>query len=225
MIIAIDGPAGSGKSTIAKQLAKKLKIEYFDSGSVYRCLTLYGMNHFNQSCEGYESEIAQCFLKNPGLLEIRYVDHRQTLLLEGEDPSKRIRSRDVTRQVRFIASNPECRDVVNAKMRSLAKTHCFAIDGRDIGSVVFPETPYKIYLDADVEVRAKRRALEMGIELNSAEYKQLANEIQQRDQGDRNRTIAPLILAEGAKKIDTTKMTVDDVVKLLLDWIDSNPNN
>ncbi len=216
MIIAIDGPAGSGKSTIAKYLAQKLKIEYIDSGAIYRTLTLHCMNQFNNDCSNYTHEISGCIKKDSDKISIEYKNHTQIMKLESDDVSKQIRNPNVTGQVKYIADNPDCRKVVNKKIRNLAENYSVIIDGRDIGTKVFPDSKYKFYLDALPEIRAKRRALETGIPTNGKEFENLLEDIIQRDNNDMNREIAPLRRASDAHLIDTSDLNIEEVVDSVL---------
>lgn len=214
-VIALDGPAGSGKSTVARELSKALGFEYLDSGAIYRTLTLYGLRHLGSTCQGREAEIANRFETHPDRIAVTYQDHQQVMWLEDEDVSQSIRSPEVTREVRYVSDNAACRAIVNAKMRRLAEQVPVVIDGRDIGTKVFPDTPHKFYLDARPEIRAKRRALESGVPTSGEAFEKLLADIQERDAGDMARTIAPLRQAEDAVSIDTSEMNVEAVVSAI----------
>lgn len=220
IVIALDGPAGSGKSTVAKSLSQSLNIEYIDSGAIYRTLTLYCMKTFDNVCQGNENEVAAYFQKNPKDVKIEYVDHVQKMVLKGEDVSNQIRTPEVTRQIKYIADNPDCRAMVNAIMRDVANSYSAVIDGRDIGTKVFPDTPYKFYLDAKAEIRAKRRALELGIPIEGELFQKLLTDIVERDKSDVERTIAPLCKAEDAILVDTSLLNADEVVAEIRAQID-----
>lgn len=215
-IVAIDGPAGSGKSTIAKLLAEELNIEYIDSGAIYRTLTLYGMETFAGSCAGYEKQIADFFNKNPEVLRITYEDHAQKMWLNNRDVSRIIRDPKVTLQVKYIADCQQCRSVVNDRIRKTAKDYPVVIDGRDIGTIVFPETPFKFYLDAQPETRARRRAKDLNIPLEGDPFKQLLSNINERDKHDMEREIAPLKKAGNAYYLDTTNLKIEDVLNKII---------
>ena len=223
MIIALDGPAGSGKSTIAKQLSQKLGVEYIDSGAIYRTLALYALNEFNGEVKGNEKAVASYFIRHPESMEVFWEKGSQKIRLMGEDVSEAIRSRTVTTQIKYIANDEECRDWVNKKIRSLANQYSFVIDGRDIGTVVFPDSKYKFYLDARPEIRAKRRALELNIALEGEPFEQLCNEIVQRDTEDKNRAIAPLKKADDATWIDTSLLSIEEVIEQLVASIRQAP--
>lgn len=214
IIIAIDGPAGSGKSTVAKNLAQQLKIEYLDSGAIYRTLTFYGLQTFDR-VEGNEDQIATYFIDHPERLKISYDNLAQTMWLSGKNVSNDIRTPAVTNQLKFVPDNPKCRQVVNDIMRDLALRYSIVIDGRDIGTIVFPDTPYKFYLDANQVTRTRRRALEMGIPIEGEAFDNLLLSIQKRDQTDMAREIAPLKKADDATYIDTTNLTVTEVISTI----------
>lgn len=211
MIITLDGPAGSGKSTVAQRLAKELGIEYIDSGALYRTLTLFGLRRF-QAVEGFEQEVAQHFVAHPQALEVRFENHRQRIWLEGEEIKDQIRDLELTRQIRFVAGHGGCREVVNRIMKNLAQSYSVVVDGRDIGTVVFPESKNKFYLDAPSRVRAKRRALELGEPTVGPEFERMVQEIEDRDRSDQQRAIAPLVCAPDAQRLNTGELGIEEVV-------------
>jgi len=215
LVIAIDGPAGSGKSTIAKLLAKRMNIQYIDSGAIYRSLTLHRIKKSHQKSEQDLETLAISFEKNPERLKILYKDHTQVMLLDGDDISEEIRTPEVTRQIKFIANHPRCRDFVNQKIRKIAHNYSVVIDGRDIGTVVFPETDYKFYLDANPETRAQRRAQDLNIPVEGDSFQALLAEIIERDQSDMARKIAPLQRHPEAILVDTSHLSVNEVLKEL----------
>ncbi len=216
MIIAIDGPAGSGKSTIAKLLAQELKIEYIDSGAIYRTIALHGINSFPEGCQGREQEIAEQIRNDPGMIRISYENHTQVMWLNDEDVSKSIRHPKVTSQVKYIADYPACRELVNSKMRIIARDYPVVIDGRDIGTVVFPDSTHKFFLDAQPKIRAERRAGDLNIKPSGSDFEELIRQMEIRDKNDRERAIAPLKRAEDALYLDTSDMTVEEVIASIL---------
>ena len=216
MIIAIDGPAGSGKSTIARRLARKLNIEYIDSGAIYRTFTLFGMLTFEDGCQNHGDEIAAHLSGNPATVTISYQDHNQLMWLEQKNVTTLIRDLKVTAQVKYIADHQKCRELVNEKIRSIVNDYEAVIDGRDIGTIVFPDTPYKFYLDAKANVRAERRAKELGIEIGSAEFAELLISINQRDKNDMERKIAPLQQAEDACFVNSSNLGIEEVLEVIL---------
>ncbi|MCP4749710.1 MAG: (d)CMP kinase [Proteobacteria bacterium] len=220
IVIALDGPAGSGKSTVAKSLSRHLNIEYIDSGAIYRTLTLYGMKRYENTCVGHEQEIADYFADQPDEIGITYQSHSQKMWLKEDDVSQQIRDVSVTRQVKHIADNPACREIVNRMIRNLAERYSVVIDGRDIGTKVFPDAPYKFYLDAKPEIRATRRAKELNIPLEGEKFENLLQEILERDRTDMARAIAPLCKADDAVYLDTSLLNVEEVVEALEGQLD-----
>ena len=213
MIVAIDGPAGAGKSTVAKALAKQLGFQYFDSGAVYRALTYWALELLQLDLQkGLEPLIAKL---GDGNLKVYWAQNSMLVELEGKDLSEAIRDPRITGSVGAIANNPACRSFVNRMMRDEAKKTSLVIDGRDIGSVVFPDAEHKFYLDADPAVRAERRAKELNIALDSSEFQALLSKIIERDENDKSRAIAPLVQAADAKYLDTTSMDMSQVVSQL----------
>jgi len=219
MIITLDGPAGSGKSTIARLLAQQLDFEYIDSGALYRTLTLHAIRNFG-GAEGNEPKVAQYFEQNPGAIEVRFEAHHQLVQLSGEDITQAIRDPDLTRQIRYIAGHGPCRDLVNAYMRELSHRYSVVVDGRDIGTVVFPESKNKFYLDASPQIRAKRRALEQNSPVEGPDFEALVAEISDRDQSDMTRELAPLKKAQDAQLIQTDQMSIEEVVDAVKGQLD-----
>lgn len=216
MIIAIDGPAGSGKSTIAKLLAENLNIEYIDSGAIYRTITLYGLKNYPNGCEGNEEDIYEQLNSDASKITITYEDHTQIMWLEGQNVSKAIRDPKVTVQVKYIADHQDCRNLVNQHIRKIAEEYPVVIDGRDIGTIVFPNAKFKFYLDADTIVRSERRAKELNIPLEGAGFDELLQNIKSRDKADMERTIAPLKKADDAIYIDTSDLGIQNVLDEIL---------
>ncbi|MDX2469099.1 MAG: (d)CMP kinase [SAR324 cluster bacterium] len=211
IVVALDGPAGSGKSTIAKFLAQDLGLDYIDSGALYRSLAYYGLTHFDL-VESKEDQIATHFEKNPEDLKIIYENHHQVVIFQGAKLEVEIRTPEVTKQVRYVANHSGCRDIVNQKMRDAAKHYSLVVDGRDIGTVVFPKSNNKFYLDADPVIRATRRAKETDVPLVGPKFDQLVADIIDRDQSDMRRSLAPLKKGKDATVIDTSDLTIDQVV-------------
>ncbi len=207
IVIAIDGPAGAGKSTVAKLVARKLGFLYIDTGAMYRCLTLKAMeNNINWDDKEKLIEMA----KNTNIEFISNDEYR--VIMDGKDVSEAIRNEEVSRNTKHIASILEIREILWEKQRNYREKFNIVMEGRDIGSKVFPDAQIKIYLDASIDERTKRRYLQlkqMGIE---EEIEKIKKDVEQRDEVDRKREIAPLMKVPDAIYIDTTGLTIDQVV-------------
>ncbi|HHU55444.1 MAG TPA: (d)CMP kinase [Acholeplasmataceae bacterium] len=206
--IAIDGPAGAGKSTIAKMLASKLGFDYLDTGAMYRAVTLKAL----QLKINLENEEEYKFLDST---QIDFVENK--IFLDGKDVSKEIRSIDVTNNVSLVSKFQYVRDTLVAWQRKLASNKNIIMDGRDIGTVVLPNANLKIFLSATVEERARRRYQEMLSKGNeNISLENTIKEISKRDKQDSNRDISPLLKAEDAIEIDTSNLSVDEVVDKII---------
>lgn len=213
--IAIDGPAAAGKSTVAKIVAEKLSYIYIDTGAMYRALTLKALTKNKQLND--EDALTKILLKTN--IHLEQSDRGQLVLLDGVDVTEEIRSQDVTSNVSYVAVHPNIRKEMVQRQRDLAKRQGVVMDGRDIGTHVLPDADIKIFLIATVEERAKRRHEEnfqKGIPSNVAD---LQKEIQKRDQIDSNREVAPLIKAKDAIEVDTTSLSINDVVNRILEEV------
>ena len=213
--IALDGPSGSGKSTVAKRISQELDILYLDTGAMYRAVALEALKRGVDTFD--ESGISE-FIDNNDL-EIKYMDGTQHTFLDGEDVSEKIREP----QVSMAASNVSSLKCVRLKMvdmqRKIAANSSCVLDGRDIGSFVLPNADYKFFVTASVDVRADRRYKELSLKGHKVDFDELKAEIEQRDYNDRNRDFAPLVQAEDAVLIDTSFMTVSQVVGKILSYI------
>lgn len=213
--IALDGPSGSGKSTVAKRISQELDILYLDTGAMYRAVALEALKRGVDTFD--ESGISE-FIDNIDL-EIKYMDGTQHTFLDGEDVSEKIREP----QVSMAASNVSSLKCVRLKMvdmqRKIATNSSCVLDGRDIGSFVLPNADYKFFVTASVDVRADRRYKELSLKGHKVDFDELKAEIEQRDYNDRNRDFAPLVQAEDAVLIDTSFMTVSQVVGKILSYI------
>ena len=200
MIVAIDGPAGAGKSTVAKQLAERLGYEYVDTGAMYRALTWLAMARGVPLAEG--DRLARLAEDFPVLL----ADGR--VVIAGTDVTASIRQTRVDRMVPVVARHPEVRTVMRSRQRELAEAGDTVVEGRDIGTVVAPDAPVKIFLTASPEERARRRAAELGADIDTVLRDQTL-----RDAQDEGRAHSPLQMAPGALALDTTGMSLDEVVQ------------
>ena len=198
---------GAGKSTVAKLVARKLGFLYIDTGAMYRCLTLKAMeNNINWDDKEKLIEMA----KNTNIEFISNDEYR--VIMDGKDVSEAIRNEEVSRNTKHIASILEIREILWEKQRNYREKFNIVMEGRDIGSKVFPDAQIKIYLDASIDGRTKRRYLQlkqMGIE---EEIEKIKKDVEQRDEVDRKREIAPLMKVPDAIYIDTTGLTIDQVV-------------
>ena len=196
-VVAIDGPAASGKSSVARELARQLGFIYVNSGAVYRAITWYllekgiGAEDSNRIAQALES----------AAITGRIQDSESRILVDNVDPANHLRDDRVNESVSRVSKLPLVRQIVGQKLHERARNHDMVVEGRDIGSVVFPETPYKFYVDASSEVRLRRRAAQGE-----------RDEITMRDQADLSRSVSPLIIAKDAHVIDTSHLTIEAVV-------------
>ncbi|MEI9895947.1 MAG: (d)CMP kinase [Chthoniobacter sp.] len=197
IVIAIDGPAASGKSSVARALARKVRYVYVNTGAMYRAVTWLAIEKGVPSVDAVR---VQHLLQYTDVT-CGVANGESTILLDGIDPSEHLVSEAVNSNVSAIASIPEVRRVLTKKQRAFAFDHDVVMEGRDIGSAVFPETPYKFYIDASPEVRAQRRAKQG-----------LQDSIAARDKVDSSRRTSPLVIAEDAHVIDSSNLTVEGVV-------------
>ena len=210
--IAIDGPAGAGKSTIARRLAKELGYYYVDTGAIYRTVA-YFMDLLGVSpkdVDGVERYIDEL------TIQIEYdEDGVQHMIMNGMDVTGDIRTQDISQKASLVSAHGVVRGVLLDMQRDVAKAHNVIMDGRDIGTVVLPKANVKIFLTASPEVRAKRRTDELLAKGQAANYEQILKEIQQRDYQDTHREIAPLKMAKDSVKVDTSELDIDGVVETI----------
>jgi len=209
--VAIDGPAGAGKSTVARLLARRLGWTYVDSGAMYRAVTLKAV----RAGVDLEDVDAVVEVARAARVEPAEVTGSERTLLDGEDVSDEIRRPELTRLVRKVAGAGPARKVLVDKQRRLAEGRPVVMEGRDIGTVVLPDARVKFFLDASLEERARRRARDLrraGVEVA---LDALRAELASRDRSDRGRKVGPLALAEDAEVVDTTDMALEEVVDLL----------
>lgn len=216
MQIAIDGPAASGKSTVAKILASKLKATYIDTGAMFRAVTLYLLKQ-----EGLITRVELWDKKLADIdIQLEMTEFGQKVFLNQEDVTEAIRSQEVSRQVSKVAADLKVREYLLKEQRRLAKNQDVVMDGRDIGTTVLPQADYKFFLIASSRVRAQRRFDELSKNGHRPiSIDQIEKDIQARDEYDRNRKYAPLKKAEDAIEIDTSNMTIDEVVEKMVTFI------
>lgn len=207
-IIALDGPSGSGKSTIANLLADKLKISYLNTGSMYRALTLYFLENNIKKSENIDIKI---------LKKINIDINEDKVFLNGKNVSQEIRDKEVTENVSWVSSIPVVREYLVEMQRNISKNKSIILDGRDIGTVVFPDAKYKFYLDASSYVRAKRRFEQNEIDKS---FEEIKKDIEKRDYLDSHREISPLKKAEDAIEIDSSDLTIDQTIEKILEKMD-----
>ncbi|MCD6583386.1 MAG: (d)CMP kinase [Candidatus Omnitrophica bacterium] len=204
MIIAIDGPAGSGKSTVAKLLAEKLSFLYLDTGAMYRALTYWLIKNNINPC--LEERVAEELKK----IDIEFKEEK--IFLNGEDVSLKIRQPLIEESISPVAKNPQVREIMVIRQREIAKNCSCVAEGRDTTTVVFPYAGVKIYLDADFSERVKRRALDFKKKNIKIEENKLREDLRRRDEADITRKVSPLKKAEDAVYIDTTNLKIEEVV-------------
>ena len=217
MIIAIDGPAGSGKSTTSKLVAKKLGISHLDTGSMYRAITV----HFIKNSYTLD-DIDISSVMDSIDLEISNSSGEQSVFLNGEDVTGMLRSNEVSKLVSNVSSIKEVRQKMVHIQRRVSENKSVVIDGRDIGTVVFPDAEYKFFITASIESRAQRRFDELKDSDSSVTLDQIQEEIKDRDHFDSTRENSPLRKAEDAIIIDTTHLDISGQVNMILEIINNN---
>lgn len=212
MIITIDGPAGSGKSTVAQTLAKRLGYRYIDTGAFYRAFTLKAMRvGVNMKDEALLKQLLQ-----ETKIELRNSEGGTRVFLDGKDVSEAIRTPEVTGNVHYIASRPALRERLVEQQRMASEGVSAVAEGRDTGTVVFPSAERKFYLDAGVEERARRRYLELLETTRGITYQDVLEELKKRDERDTSREASPLKMGDDFIYFDTTDLTSEEVVEALL---------
>lgn len=207
MIIAIDGPAGSGKSTIAKKIANNMDYIYIDSGAAYRAVSYYFIENNINDLEDIKDILDS--------IDLAYTKEGY-IILNGRILKDEIRSTKVTALVSKVSTVPIIREKVTNILRKFALSNSVVMDGRDIGTVVFPMAEYKFYFEADATIRAKRRLLELGKELSESNISTMVSDILARDTNDKNRKLSPLQKASDAILIETGNLTIEEVTEKLI---------
>lgn len=213
--VAIDGPAGAGKSTIAKAAAKALSFVYLDTGAIYRTVAW----HITMLGIGPKDTDHVPALLDDANIEIRFLEDGQHMVLNGKDVTGEIRTPEIGACAAQVAAQPAVRAFLLDLQRNLAKTHSIIMDGRDIGTVVLPKASLKIYLTASAEVRARRRYEEYLEKGQPAEYEQVLADQKQRDYDDMHRKIAPLKQARDAVLLDTTELSLEASIDAVISLI------
>ncbi len=210
--LAIDGPAGAGKSSVAKELAKALGAIYLDTGAMYRAVGLY-MVRAGIPVRDMEAVAAHA---DEAVIDVGYVDGKQRVYLCGEDVTDFIRTPEMSDAASAVSAVPYVRVLLVARQQEIARAQSVVMDGRDIGTKVLPDADLKIFLTASPEERARRRFLEMGGEAAGVDFDKLLAEINQRDWDDSHRAASPLCRAEDAVEVDSSSMTKEEVIAHIL---------
>ena len=214
--VAVDGPAGSGKSTITKMVAKNLGYNYVDTGAMYRGLTYDFLKNNLTELDEKKIELLLSKVK----FEVKFIDRVQYVFVNGEDVSEKIRTSEVSKFTSLFAKSPAVREFLIDTQRNLAMSNNIIMDGRDIASVVLPNADVKIFLTASVEERARRRVLDFERQgVVDIDFDKVKADIAARDYQDENRDIAPLVKVDDAVLIDTTNLTITEVVEKMTELI------
>lgn len=214
--IALDGPSGSGKSVMAKAVAKRLNILYVDTGALYRAIGLYMFRN------DIDISNAEAVIANLEKIDIKLTqtDDGQVVFLNGENVNGDIRLPEISMYASKVSAIPKVREFLLDIQRNTAKTNNVIMDGRDIGTVIFPDAEVKIFLFANDEVRAKRRYLELQEKGIETTYEEVLSDMQKRDENDRTRAVAPCLPAEDAVMLDSSYLNIDETIDAILGIID-----
>ena len=215
IVVAVDGPAASGKSTVSRSAARMLGFNYVDTGAMYRSITWKALE------EGIDVEdtIAVIAMMHRIKITFELTDKQVRMLIDGNYPGDAMRAPRVTDKVSAVSAIAEVRHVLVQHQRSLTKFGSLVMEGRDIGTVVFPDTPYKFYLEANPEIRAARRKRDLDAMKIDATEAGVAESLQRRDRKDSGRSVSPLQIALGATIVENSKLTVDETAKVIVDHI------
>ena len=209
-VIAIDGPSASGKGTVASRVAAALGFDYLDSGALYRLTALYAQKENVEWTD--EAGVAQLAERLPAEFD------GQKVLLNGEDVSEQIRTEAIGMGASAVAQLPQVRTALLQRQRDFLTDKGLVADGRDIGSVIFPNAALKVFLTASAQVRAERRAKQIGLPCVGVDFDRIVSDFVVRDEADRRRAVAPLQQLSDAQLLDTTELGIEESVKKVLDW-------
>lgn len=217
MIIAIDGPAGSGKSTIARMLAKRLGFKYLDTGAMYRALTWKALQHGIDLKDAH----ALCHLMDQTAIELRSKNDGLQIFTDGVNVTEKIRLPAVTNSVHYVSNTPGVRQRMVKLQRTLASEGNIIAEGRDMSTVVFPHAEKKFFLDAEIEERARRRYGEINLPDSEISYTDVIKDIEIRDKRDTTRDHSPLRKSDDAIYLNTTKMSIEEVIGRILKEVEA----
>jgi CMP/dCMP kinase len=206
-VVAIDGPAASGKSSVARRLAQRLGFAYVNSGEIYRAITWHILQQEIDTRDAHR--VAQA--AESAQIACRLQNNESRVFIDNVDPTDYLRDDRVNESVSHVSRVARVREIAVQKMRDCARDHDVVVEGRDIGSIVFPDTPYKFYVDASPEVRSRRRAAQGE-----------RDEIKMRDHADSSRPVSPLVIAPDASVIDTSHLTIEEVVNEIIARLEQN---
>lgn len=215
MIIAIDGPAGSGKSTVAQLIASRLNFKYIETGSMYRAVA-WKAQQAGIAPEDPEriAEIARTIS-----IEFQPGDERQKVMVDGEDLTPVLKTEIIGRLAAIVAANKAVREIMVAQQQDMGRNGNVVMDGRDIGTVVFPDADKKFFMVADQKERAQRRHEEIKVKSPEVTFEKIYEQLRQRDFEDENREVSPLVPAKDSIRLDTTQMSIEDVVAYMIEMI------
>ena len=217
VIITVDGPSGAGKGTLCYALAEKLGFDFLDSGAIYRITALDALKkQVNLENEDAVAEVGRN-------LNVQFVpdNGEVNVILDGENVGDQIRTAEAGQNASKVAAFPKVREALLQRQRDFACEKGLVADGRDMGTIVFPEAQVKLFLDASAEERAKRRVKQLQLKGFNANFEQILGEIKERDYRDRNRAVAPLVPAKDALVLDSTHLSIDEVIRQALGYISS----